>query len=904
MCPVPNWPLCLIEIYEEPGFIDDGFRVGWSAIAMVNEPSEKHFWTTWDIVGDVAEMHVTESAASQGAGYRKDLSAKNLSTDTYPVLRARLKGADTQPYYKIRVEYTDASATDTGWLQAATDTYLVKNVELASAKTVRYLELYVKSGGGAGAEAKIWWDYAAVLKNPPLVPNEVEELDVDLQTTIAVSGFKFKTLNDSLFGSAVLHLSFDEDFGAKAYDLSRYKNHGTISGASRVSGRYGGALSFDGADDKVTVSDADSLDLSSAFTVCVWVKYSVAANRCVVDKRAAGGAINYRLYKSSDGSLNLEVYDGTHDLIVNTGAAYNDNVWHLAAVTWARGDKGCIYIDGVLKNNVPDTITGTITNNGPLTIGNSGEGGKWFNGLIDDVRVYSRVLTVEEIRRIYQESPRSGVARAGIGHIAMIYLAASDELLEQKLIKGRISQKESSGEPDNPTLTFSGEDYGRLLQDRTFTAEYATATQPSQILKDALDAEVPELTHESVNETDNAIKPRYSEQNIYALARDYAEACKDGSAIRGFDVWVDPGDDVRFKTLCTYTCPHRLSDGSDGYGKNIQAIRVRDSDEGLVNSVKVVIFEEQYEPRDRDSYTENKERWTLTAAMGSTLNEDADCKRGNKSIKANITAGSQSCQLSLAQDHSLYIDISQAEKIKFWIKSDLQNVDPNSVEITLCTDKSIVNTYSKISLGALPSSWEEKEYNLSDFSITGNPSKIVTRLYLYCEPTQGNTLSGNLWIDGLHFILPEKSKTSEDSTSISKYGKHRKRYVRKEVTDEDYAQYLATNLCQLNKNPTINISVAVRGKAQPGYRPPQQITVTSLKDGIDQKNFRTTRTRHHYIQGSYICELELIGAKTGIDMYEPKVYSREAADVGDALTNLQKKQEESFMGIVRGEWKS
>ena len=692
--PTPNWPICHIEVFEGMEFCDDGFRTDWTAIAMANEPTDKHFWTTWDVVGDVAEMYVKESASSEGAGYRRDISAKNLSTTTYPILRARLKGSDTQPYYKIRVIYTDDSFTDTGWFSAATDAYFIKSVDLTAGKTVKYVELYAKSTGGSGSEAKVWWDYIAIIKTNPFIPTAIEELDIDLQTTVAVSGFKFKLLRES------------------------------------------------------------------------------------------------------------------------------------------------------------------------------------------------------------------GVTYPGVGAVAMIYLAAEGEALEQKLIKGRVSEREGGGEPDNPTITFSGEDFGRLLQDRTFIREYTSPTQPSQILKDALDAEVPELTHESVDATDNAIKPRLNEQNIYSLARDFAEACKDSSGTRGFDLWVDPGDDVRFKTLCAYTCPHRLSDGSDGYAKNIQAIKVRDSDHGLANSVKVIIFEEEYEPRDRDSYTENKERWTLTAAIGSSLSEDTDCKRGNRSIKASVAAGSQSCQLSLGQDHSLYIDISQAEKIRFWIKSNLQNVDPNTVEIVLFTDKNSANTYSKTSLGALPSSWEEKEYNLNDFTKTGNPSKIVTMFQFACEPTQGNSLSGNLWIDGLHFVLPEKAKTSEDPTSISRYGKRKKRYIRKEVTDEDYAQHLATNLCQLSKNPTTNISATVLGKAQPGYRPPQKITVTSLKDGIDQKDFRIARVRHHYVLGNYTCELDLVAAKTDVDTYEPKICSREVVDIGNALTNLQKRQDEASMGIIRGEWKS
>jgi len=126
-------------------------------------------------------------------------------------------------------------------------------------------------------------------------------------------------------------------------------------------------------------------------------------------------------------------------------------------------------------------------------------------------------------------------------------------------------------------------------------------------------------------------------------------------------------------------------------------------------------------------------------------------------------------------------------------------------------------------------------------------------------------LSGSLWIDGFHFVLPEKSKTAEDVTSIGKYGRRKHRYVRKEITDEGYAQYLATNLCEHHKNPLARIEATVSGKAQPGYRSPQKITVTSLKDGINQKDFRVLRARHHYILGDYSCDLELVSAKTAVD---------------------------------------
>ena len=70
----------------------------------------------------------------------------------------------------------------------------------------------------------------------------------------------------------VLALGFDETTGAAVTDASGQGNHGTISGATRTTaGRFGGALSFDGINDWVTVADAASLDLTNRLTVEAWV---------------------------------------------------------------------------------------------------------------------------------------------------------------------------------------------------------------------------------------------------------------------------------------------------------------------------------------------------------------------------------------------------------------------------------------------------------------------------------------------------------------------------------------------------------------------------------------------------------------------------------------------------------
>jgi hypothetical protein len=79
---------------------------------------------------------------------------------------------------------------------------------------------------------------------------------------------------------------FEEGSGTRFGDASGNGNVGEISGASWVtSGKYGKALSFDGVDDWATIADAESLQLSQAFTLEAWVRpTSLAAQAAVVAK--------------------------------------------------------------------------------------------------------------------------------------------------------------------------------------------------------------------------------------------------------------------------------------------------------------------------------------------------------------------------------------------------------------------------------------------------------------------------------------------------------------------------------------------------------------------------------------------------------------------------------------------
>jgi hypothetical protein len=191
--------------------------------------------------------------------------------------------------------------------------------------------------------------------------------------------------------------AFDESSGTTAIDSSGTGNAGALSGPTRVTGgRYGGALSFDGANDWVTVADANSLDVTRS-TISAWVQPAALGTvwRTVGFKEQPGGMV-YALYANQDTSRPVGQ--------VNVGVEVNAvgpstlplNAWTYLASTY-DGTAVRLYVNGTLVTTT--AVTGSLpASTGPFRIGGNSIWAEWFNGLIDEVRVYSRALSSSEIQ--------------------------------------------------------------------------------------------------------------------------------------------------------------------------------------------------------------------------------------------------------------------------------------------------------------------------------------------------------------------------------------------------------------------------------------------------------------------------------------------------------------------------
>lgn len=200
----------------------------------------------------------------------------------------------------------------------------------------------------------------------------------------------------------VLALDFEEGAGTTTADGSGNGHTGTINGATWTTGKVGNALSFDGVNDWVTIQDANDLDFTTGMTLAAWI-YPIALSggttngwRTVILKEA-GSTASYDLYANQDTNQPSSYLSiGGVDRGVVGPAQLPLNTWSHLAATY-DGAQQRLFINGVQVATRAQTGSALVSA-GLLRIGGNSVWGEYFQGRIDDVRIYNRALADGEIR--------------------------------------------------------------------------------------------------------------------------------------------------------------------------------------------------------------------------------------------------------------------------------------------------------------------------------------------------------------------------------------------------------------------------------------------------------------------------------------------------------------------------
>jgi len=215
----------------------------------------------------------------------------------------------------------------------------------------------------------------------------------------------------------VAHWELDEAEGLIAHDSAGDSN-GIIYGAAWASGQIGQALDFNGIDDYVDFGNDESLNLGAGeFSISAWINprsFGSDEPRPIISKWQ-DDANRWYLHTYNDCVEFTSKGQGSIVYVAGTEGLLDLDRWH--HVCFVAEGKGKMYVDGEDRTNwaTHPPLIGSLDNSAAVKLGSKGstETPTYFDGSIDDVRIYERTLSPGEVRRLYDV----GVAGGGVIYV-------------------------------------------------------------------------------------------------------------------------------------------------------------------------------------------------------------------------------------------------------------------------------------------------------------------------------------------------------------------------------------------------------------------------------------------------------------------------------------------------------
>jgi hypothetical protein len=218
----------------------------------------------------------------------------------------------------------------------------------------------------------------------------------------------------------VAHWSFDNAVDP-GHDDAGLGHTGTVNGAMVTTGRFGNALSFNGTSDYVDTGQSFQSTFQSDFSISFWMRpvhgtanisgYGEFIMGIDLGPSEYGDILQFRRAKDV-GTIFAYTSAGWPGVAPVYSPSFVDNSWHHIAVTLHQEGTSCtaiLYIDGITK--VTDYEINTLMSGfnaggetlflGQTSYGNAPFDNSYFNGALDEVRIFDRAITSDEVASLY-----------------------------------------------------------------------------------------------------------------------------------------------------------------------------------------------------------------------------------------------------------------------------------------------------------------------------------------------------------------------------------------------------------------------------------------------------------------------------------------------------------------------
>ncbi len=226
-------------------------------------------------------------------------------------------------------------------------------------------------------------------------------------------------LSDGAGNAPVAYWNMDEKTGQSTNDTSGNSNTGTLGATSSsasddptwATGKYGAGLSFDGSNDYVNIT-TPSIYNQTQYTISAWIKLTNTTGSQTIYSEGRNASLGFLWFYINAGKIELRDNDGTNYNQYDGSTTLSTGVWHHVLVTRNGNTAANIYLNGKLETlSVNSTLgSGTLPT---LTLASVGSllrstNASFFNGSIDDVRIYNYARTAAQVAYDYNRGAPVG----------------------------------------------------------------------------------------------------------------------------------------------------------------------------------------------------------------------------------------------------------------------------------------------------------------------------------------------------------------------------------------------------------------------------------------------------------------------------------------------------------------